>query len=84
MTEGQAKTKICPKLIHMATIASIELGKLDATDTQIDEMMSNGRCVASDCMMWVWDEAFNNRDSTGKGYGGTNYNTEGHCGLVNS
>jgi hypothetical protein len=32
-------------------------------------------------MMWRWDEAFD-RDNDGDILGGTNYDTEGHCGLA--
>ena len=64
--EEDAKTKWCPlKQVAM------QIGWKNSDIKQAN-------CIASDCMMWVWDEAFNEPAGTP----GTNWDTEGHCGLV--
>ena len=70
MKEEEAKTKWCPntgtKISHQGNSV----------------LHPNEMCIASDCMCWKWDEAFNKVDKCGNLHGGTNYNTEGHCGLT--
>ena len=62
MTEDEAKTKMCPPRCGW-----------DSTETYDNELQAN--CVASDCMMWVWDTHEYYQEKKLKGL-------TGHCGLI--
>jgi len=75
LTEEEAKTKWCPH----KRVDSYE-GNSNYNTHADGDLPDESKCIASDCMMWRWDEA-SDRDENGNLIGGTNYNTEGHCGL---
>lgn len=77
MTEDEAKTKWCPH------VRFADCGADNASSVNRDGMFMGdiNKCIASDCMMWKWDEAITETD--GGEIVGTNYNTQGHCGLTN-
>ena len=66
LTEYEARERWCP---HRA-----------ATTSYGDDFNA-ASCIGSACMMWVWDETLDT-DNDGNPTGGTNYDTEGHCGLI--
>lgn len=67
MTEDEAKKKWCPMVRHAAD----RDGGFHVTNGQKSAGFQN--CIASDCMMWQWD---NNPKQPECDY----YN--GHCGLA--
>ena len=88
MLEEEAKTKWCP---HVRAVLSVFEDNGDVTvplDAPAYNRAANGKkdpelininiakCIASNCMMWVWDlpPKFEGRKMD---------NPAGHCGLVN-
>lgn len=65
MTEQEAKTKWCP-MVRTPSSA------IENQNTGINRESAEFNCIASDCMLWVWDF-----------YGSVpiDYPTVGHCGL---
>jgi len=82
MTEEDAKTKWCPH-IRYPNLMDADNNYSDGCNVNAEGNRSPSAfcCVASDCMMWVWDEAFTVNAANQK-IGETNYDTEGHCGLI--
>lgn len=64
MTENEAKTKWCP----MVRIEGAEAGQSSYNRFNDGSPDPDGRCIASDCMMWVEEH---NDDKTA-----------GSCGLI--
>ena len=86
MTESDAKTKWCPhvrypNLMESELVAGNKYSAGCNTNAQGSRTPVAFTCIASDCMMWKWDEAFD-VDKDDNPIGGTNYDTEGHCGLI--
>lgn len=76
MREEEAKEKWCP----MARIDTRQEGS-NYNRWSDGAIPIEGLCIGSDCMMWRWDEALD-MGNGGDILGGTNYDTEGHCGLA--
>lgn len=86
MKEETAKTKWCPKAITSA-LEECTMGVTAYCYNRIDnvDMIPNEcKCIASDCMMWVWDDG--KIDTLGKlqrdGMGKRIIENSGHCGLI--
>jgi hypothetical protein len=63
MTEEEAKMKWCP-MVRYADCGANNASAVNRDGTWETNIID--RCIASDCMMWRWDD---------------NY-PDGHCGLV--
>ena len=70
MTEDEAKTKWCPHVRVMSDEGSMVI----ATVNRGSVLQAQTNCIASDCMMWVWDEEQKRT--------GNSSDISGHCGLV--
>ena len=68
MTEDEAKTKWCP-VVRAAYVAGDAHG-IAAVNRNPDKTnnTTSVNCIASECMMWRWDEQQSSAD--------------GHCGLA--
>lgn len=70
MTEQEAKSKWCPMVRIIITPANQTWGNKALTN-RIEFVNSGGSeslCIASNCMMWRWEE--------------TKYIDDGYCGLA--
>ena len=76
MTEEEAKTKWCPMVRHM-----VYPNTFDPSGGNIPHEYSC--CIASDCMMWRWDEKGGHYITKGTGTSSekTVHVGTGHCGL---
>ena len=81
MTEDEAKTKWCSDIslaVNLATVSAAIRGHVNEMQRLSSE---DQNCIASGCSKWEWNEALDT-DNDGNPTGGTNYDTEGHCGLT--
>lgn len=70
MKEEEAKTKWCPMVRNYDT--AFDMGS--STNRYEGKIESEHKCIASDCMMWVWDKPIQGHPKDTEKYG--------HCGLI--
>lgn len=56
MTEEKAKTKWCPQM-RLVDTRQKNASFNAITDGKYGDEITYGCCIASDCMLWVWDYA---------------------------
>jgi hypothetical protein len=76
-TEKEAKEKCCPvyeisKLLGLNGIIQFQM-KGNDVEKHLVKMRETGGCLASDCMMWRWDDGQRSR-------GGSD--SKGFCGIA--
>ena len=57
MTEEEAKTKWCPH-VRFSACDDSDSSNRDQVSTNTDVVGLWNNCIASDCMMWSWDNEF--------------------------
>jgi hypothetical protein len=89
MTEEEAKTKWCPLVDFQIGPTSSSVWQGIAYNNRGQEYAPDTcRCIASECMWWVWDAEFKPVNLAKEGMpaiwaSGTNISTtNGHCGAV--
>jgi len=94
MKEEEAKTKWCPQVRlseHKKGVFFSAFNRFFGVFDNVEPMPRDCNCIASDCMMWVWDktqeEVFrdNAQGQTLTGSFGDHQpnSPQGHCGLIN-
>ena len=73
MTEEKAKTKWCPMVRHINDVKVPVACNRDA----LNGVQPYNSCIASECMMWIWDEKCTPETETLLAKPG-----HGHCGLT--
>lgn len=79
MTENEAKLKWCPGAQPVIGEGLVVVAKERQASCDLEKDRIGQRCIASDCMMWQWDEEINREAMEEEGPGA---DFEGHCGLA--